>query len=120
MHCAINERTVCMCETRVHVYMTHLVQFMHCTIWTLYMYNSMPHTERTACMCIRKHVCRSHAVNMIHWGIRQLDYCGNTTWTTRTTRQFDPCDKWNYCDNSTWTILYQCLEVDHRLPSKED
>ena len=35
-------------------------------------------------------------------------------------RQFDHFDKWNSCDNLTWTILYQCLEVDHRFSSKND
>ena len=103
-----------------HVYMTHLVQlctalYRHCTC-TIQCLTS----HWMDGMHIRKHVCRSHAVNMIHWGIRQLDYCDNSTRTTRTTRQFDPCDKWNSCDNSTWTILYQCLEVDHRFPLKKD
>ena len=34
---------------------------------------------RHACV---KHVYGSHAVNMIHCGIRQLDYCDNSTQTT--------------------------------------
>ena len=148
-HITLNGRHACV----KHVYTTciRLISFsyaVHYIDTVRVQFNASHHTERTACMCIRMSFTCSERDPL---GIRQLDYCDNSTRTTRTTRQFDPCDKWNscdnltgqldYCDNSTrttrttrqfdpcdkwnscdnptWAILYQCLEVDHRVRSKK-
>ena len=57
-------------HTRVHVYDPYRsVHALHYIDTVHVQFNALHHTERTTRMCIRKHVCRSHAVkNMIHWG----------------------------------------------------
>ena len=70
-----------MCETRVHMYMTHLVLYIHYIhVDTVHVqFNASHHTERTACMCeTRVHMYMTHLV------LYTLYTCRHCTCTSRT------------------------------------